>query len=97
PSWRTVMDRKLTAAYRFASEHGPVALIAVVSIGFMAWLWMTTLSSMATTLRDHSQAVLAHSIRTAWPTRASRPPSAAAAIRTTMRSQNRSSGSYKRK
>ena len=49
------MDRTLTAAYRFASEHGPVALIAVVAIGFMAWLWMTTLSSMANTLRDHSQ------------------------------------------
>ena len=52
------MDRQptiATAAYRFASEHGPLALIAVVSIAFMAWLWMTTLSSMATTLRDHSR------------------------------------------
>ena len=49
------MHRELTAAYRFASEHGPVALIALVSIGFMAWLWMTTLSSMANTLHDHSR------------------------------------------
>jgi len=48
------MDR-VTAAYRFASGHGPVALIAVLSIGFMAWLWMTTLSSMAATLRDHTR------------------------------------------
>ena len=49
------MDRKLTTAYRFAQDHGPVALIAVASIAFMAWLWMTTLSSMANTLHDHSR------------------------------------------
>jgi hypothetical protein len=49
------MNRELTAAYRFAHENGPVALIAVASIGFMAWLWMTTLSSMANTLRDHTR------------------------------------------
>jgi hypothetical protein len=49
------MDRKLRAAYRFAHDHGPVALIAVASIGFMAWLWMTTLSAMANTLRDHTR------------------------------------------
>jgi hypothetical protein len=48
------MDR-ITAAYRFATQHGPVALIAVLSIGFMAWLWMTTVSSMAATLRDHTR------------------------------------------
>ena len=49
------MDRLPASAYRFAHDHGPVALIAVASIGFMAWLWMTTLSSMANALRDHSQ------------------------------------------
>ena len=49
------MDKQLTAASRFASKHGTVALIAVLSIAFMAWLWMTTVSSMATTLRDHSR------------------------------------------
>ncbi len=49
------MDRKLTTAFRFAHDHGPVALIAVASIAFMAWVWMTTVSSMATTLRDHSR------------------------------------------
>jgi hypothetical protein len=49
------MHRELTAAYRFAHEHGPVALIALVAIGFIAWLWMTTLSSMANTLHDHSR------------------------------------------
>jgi len=49
------MVRNLTAASRFANKHGIVALIAVLSIAFMAWLWMTTVSSMATTLRDHSR------------------------------------------
>ena len=41
------------AAYRFANDHGPVALIAVASIGFMAYLWVTTLSAMSNDIRDH--------------------------------------------
>ena len=49
------MNRVPAAAYRFAHDHGPVALIAVASIAFMAWLWMTTVSSIANTLRDHSR------------------------------------------
>ena len=41
------------AAYRFANDHGPVAAIAVASIGFMAYVWITTLSTIAADLRDH--------------------------------------------
>ncbi|HEY6211795.1 MAG TPA: hypothetical protein VIW45_05890 [Vicinamibacterales bacterium] len=48
------MDRTLRA-YRFANDHGPVALIAVAALAFMAWLWMTTLSSMAAALHDHTR------------------------------------------
>ena len=49
------MNRIPAFAYRFANDHGPVAVIAVASIAFMAWLWITTLSSMANALRDHSR------------------------------------------
>lgn len=43
----------LQAAFVFANRHGPVALIAVAAIGFMAWLWVSTLRGMAQDLRDH--------------------------------------------
>jgi len=49
------MNRAFADAYRFANDHGPVALMAAASLAFMAWLWLTTVSSMAHTLRDHSR------------------------------------------
>lgn len=42
-------------AFEFANRHGPMALIAVSALGFMAWLYITTLSVIAKDIRDHSR------------------------------------------
>jgi hypothetical protein len=41
------------SAFRFANDHGPVALIAVAAIGFMGWLWLTSLQGIAKDLSMH--------------------------------------------
>ena len=54
PRWRDQPARNaVEAASRFANDHGPVAFIAVASIAFMAYVWITTLSTIAADLRDH--------------------------------------------
>jgi hypothetical protein len=41
------------AAYRYANSQTPLAVIALAGLLFFAWLWMTTLQTMARDLRDH--------------------------------------------
>jgi len=41
------------AAYRFANDHGPMAVIAFALVVFMGYVWITTMSTIAADLRDH--------------------------------------------
>lgn len=40
-------------AFRILNEQTPIALIALCSLGFLAYLYITTLTAMGQTLRDH--------------------------------------------
>lgn len=42
-------------AFRILNEQTPLALIAILALAFMGWLYITTLTPLAQELRDHTR------------------------------------------
>jgi hypothetical protein len=43
----------IQAAYRFANEHGPVALIAVAAFALIGWLLVARIDAISSSLTAH--------------------------------------------
>lgn len=42
------------AAFRFANRQTPIALVALITLGFLFWIFITKIDGMSDELRDHT-------------------------------------------